>query len=123
MSLNRNQKRALKALMRAPSVAAAARGCGLAERTLWRYLGDDDFTAALDERLDKETKVLGASLAGMSDEAIKTLSGLMTDENTSPSVRARCAVAWLKQRRDAIELDQLQKRVQRLEKLLDEQVP
>jgi len=101
--------------MATPSVAAAARRCGLGERTIWRYLSDDEFTAALDSRMDRETKALSASLGGLSSVAISTLYEIMADRNAPPSVRARVALGLLRERRNAIELDQLVKRMDALE--------
>jgi hypothetical protein len=120
MTLNRNQKRAIKALMQSPSVAAAARRCGLTPRTLWRYLNDPEFKRELANRQDNETTALSAALAGMSSDAIQTLHDLMTDKSVSPSVRARVALGWLKERRDALELDELAQRIAALEEALNE---
>jgi len=106
--------------MREPSVAAAARRCGLSERTLWRYLGDPEFQAALDRRQDRETRALSAALGGLAGEAVAALHALVTDEGTPPTVRARVALGWLRERRDAIELDALAQRVAALEKLANE---
>jgi len=115
VGLSRNQKRAIQALMATPSVAAAARRCGLTDRTLWNYLGDPEFKAALDARMDKETTALSASLAGLSKDAMEGLHELVNDREIPPSVRLRAILGWLQQRRDVIELDQLVKRMDALE--------
>jgi len=120
MALNPNEKKAIKALLATPSVAAAARRCGLSERTIWRYLNDAEFKAALDDRQDRETRALTAALAGLSSDAMQALHELVTDPTTPPSVRARVALGWLRERRDAIELDALAQRVAALEKLANE---
>jgi len=116
--LNRNQQNALGALLTTPSVAAAARVCGLSERTIWRYLGDPEFERALRQRQDSETRALTAALVGLSGRAVKALRDLLTDPETPPSVRARAALGWLRERRQAVELDDLAQRVGRLEELL-----
>jgi len=115
MGLNRNQKRAIEALLRCPTVAQAARKCGLAERTLWRYLKDDEFKAELRSRQDRAITQTAAALVGMSGDAIEALSGLLADPETPPSVKARVALGWLAERRKAVELDELSDRVTRLE--------
>jgi len=115
IDMNTNKRKALEALLATPSVAAAARRCGLAERTLWRYLNDAAFKAALDSRLDTETRALTAALGGLSSKAIEALHDLVTDPETPPSVRARVALGWLDKRGDVIELSQLSERVSKLE--------
>jgi hypothetical protein len=121
VALNYNQKQALRALMRSPSVAAAARVCGLSERTLWRYLADEEFKAELSERQSKETTALSAALAGLSSTAIETLAELMDDPEAPASVRARVALGTLKERRDVIELSELEERLAAVERLLEEE--
>jgi len=101
--------------MRTATVAAAARRAGLSERTLWRYLSDAEFKQALRERQDKATSALGAALTGLSDKAIETLTELLEDTETPPSVQARVALSVVKQRGDLIELADLSERISRLE--------
>jgi hypothetical protein len=55
----------------------------------------------------------------MSSEAIDTLVGITRDKEASASVRARVALGWLKERHDAIELDQLAQRVGALKEKLN----
>jgi hypothetical protein len=118
VSLNRNEKNALEALLRWPTVAQAARKCGLAERTLWRYLEDDVFKAELRKRQDKAVAQTTAALVGMSGDAIEALRDLLQDPETPPGVKARVALGWLQERRKAVELDDLAQRIGALEELL-----
>ena len=120
-NLTTNQTRALDSLMNAPSVAAAARQCGLSERTIWRYLSDDGFKSELRARQDLTIAATAAALTGLSGEAVKALRDLLNDPECPPSVRARVALGALKARRDAAELDDLAERVQALEDALNEQ--
>ena len=119
--LNRNQRRAIDALMRTSTVRDAANRCGLSESTMWRYLGEPNFEACLAERQDKATAGLAAALCGLTDEAIATLRALLADtDGTPPTVRARVALGVLKERRDVIELKDVVERVQEVEQLVEE---
>jgi uncharacterized protein YjiS (DUF1127 family) len=119
MSLNANERKALRALMVTPSVAAAARSCGLSERTLWRYLGQDEFKDKLNERMDKETAALAAAMAGMSGLALEVLQEVLKDKTAAAGVRVKAALGWLSYRRDVMELDALSDRVSELEHNLE----
>lgn len=113
--LSVNQRKAIKALLAAPSVAAAARQCGLSDRTLWHYLEDDTFKAELREMQDKATVALAAGLAGLSGEAVQALHDLLTDAKTPASVKQRAALGWLRETRQTVELGDLVERVKKLE--------
>lgn len=113
--LNRNQKRALEALLSEPTVTAAAERCGLAERTLYYYLADATFRTELRQRQDAILGAVTASLVGLSDEAVQTLRDVLSSTNASDSVKVRAALGWLKNVRDAVELDALADRVAALE--------
>ena len=121
MTLNANQRHALDALLSSPSVAAAARACGLSERTIWRYLADDGFKTELRARQNRAIKATTAALTGMAGRAVQALRDLLNDAETPPSVKARVALGWLRERRAAVELDDLAERVALLEDALNEQ--
>jgi hypothetical protein len=117
--LNGNQQRAIGALLGCPSVAAAARYCGLSERTLWRYLSDGAFKAELRQRQDDAIAATAAALVGLSGRAIEALRDLLESVDTPPSVKARVALGWLREKRRTVELDDLAARVQALEERED----
>jgi hypothetical protein len=71
--LNRNQKRALEALLREPTVKDAASACDLTQRTLYRYLSDDDFRDELHRRQDAIVGATTAALVELGGEAVKAL--------------------------------------------------
>ena len=119
VQLSANQRKALEALLRCPSVAQAARTCGLSERTLWRYLSDDVFVSELRTRQDAALAGVTAALSGMSGVALETLADLLSDGDVPPSVRARIGLGWLGELRKAVELGDLTARVIELEKHID----
>ena len=115
MGLNSNQLKAIEALLTTPSMSAAARQCGLARRTLFRYLSDETFKAELRKRQDEAVTAVTAALSGLTGEAIEALHDLLANPETSASVKARVALGWLSERRKALELDELTRRVMVLE--------
>jgi hypothetical protein len=118
--LTANQRKALDALLTTPSVAAAGRRCGLSARTIWRYLDDDQFKAELRARQDRAIAATTAALVGLSGDAVEALRDLLRDSETPASVKARVALGWLRERREAVELADLVERVGALEQLLEE---
>ena len=114
-ALSANQRRALLALLAAPNVRAAARQCGLGERTLWRYLADETFKAVLRARQDAALAAATASLTGLAGNAVEVLRAILLDQATTPAVRLRAAISALDQMRKSAELDNLAARVARLE--------
>jgi len=114
-TLNSNQKRALTALLSSPSIRAAALACKLSERTLYGYLQLPDFKAELRARQDAVLLSVTSGLAGLSGSAVEVLQGVLSDPDTSASVRVRAALGWLSEVRRGIELEALADRVSQLE--------
>jgi AcrR family transcriptional regulator len=115
MGLNRNQKRAIPALLQTSTVADAARVCGLSERTLWRYLNDEEFNEALRKRQDDVIRSTTAALVGLSSDANSVLRDLMMDKQVSASVRARVALGIKRLVHEAVELQDVVSRLEALE--------
>jgi len=117
--LNRNQSKALTALLVNPTVAEAAAAAGLGERTVARYLTNPTFKAALSKRQDAVVSAVTAALAGLAGEALETLHDILKDANATPAVKARVALGWLTQMRQSIELADLVDRIAALERTLE----
>jgi len=113
--LNANQKRALTALLSCPSLRAAAQSCRLSERTLYNYLADPGFASELRARQDAVLLSVTAGLAGLSGSAVEVLEGVLSDPETSASVKVRAALGWLSELRRGLELEALADRVSQLE--------
>ena len=89
--LNSSQQRALAALLSHSSIAAAARACGLHERTLRRYLEEAAFRDAFDTALSSAVEYAADSLRAASGEAVEALRGVMGDNAAPASARVRAA--------------------------------
>ena len=85
---------ALAALMNEPSVSEAARAAGVSPRTVTRWLGRDDFSAALRRLREQAIRQAVNRLTRACGAAVSTLVHL-TAHGESESVRARAAVAIL----------------------------
>ena len=117
--LTTNQRRALEALLREPTVRAASAASNLNERTIYRYLRDPAFRAELRARQGEILTAATAALVGMSDTMHAELCRIAT-AGESDSVRARAISIWAKHARDTLRLDELTERIGRLEELLGE---
>ena len=100
---------------------AAAKRCGLTERTLYNYLADEAFRTELHRRQDQVIAATTAALVGLSGAAVATLQEVLTDPDASQATKVRAALGWLKHTRDVVELDALTERVAALEEKLREQ--
>ena len=117
-ALSTNQRKAIIALLANPTIGKAAAACGLGERTLNRYLADDDFRAELRARQDEAAAAMAAGLAGLAGKALSVLDGVMDDDEAGDSVKVRAALGVVSERRKAQELDVLSGRVADLERRL-----
>ena len=113
--LNRNKLRAIEALLACPTVAEAARMCGLTERTLHNYLSDKEFKAELSKHQGEVVRAGTAALVGLSSESNKVLLELLTDGTVPASVRARVALGIKQHIANALELQDIIERLEALE--------
>ncbi len=99
------------------SIPAAAERAGVTRRTLERWRAepafDREYRSRLSEAFHRATARLQTAAAG----AVETLASLTDDENAPPHVRCTAATAILKHARDAIEIDDLRGRIDRLEEI------
>lgn len=82
-----NQEKALAVLVNTPSVAEAARECGLHRNSLFTYLADPDFKAELHRRKAEQLQEGEAELRGGIKDAAKELRKIITKKGTSDQIR------------------------------------
>jgi hypothetical protein len=86
--------RALAALLKAPSIAAAAREAQLGEKTLDRYLRDPPFVAALRAAQHRAFEDALGRLQASLGAAVETLrTALVPSTEPPPPTRIRAAIA------------------------------
>jgi len=95
LALTPKQSRAIPALMTARNVGEAAKAANVAERTLYRWLGDPAFRLRLNEAEGEAIDTATRRLLQLQDPAIDALSDVLQDPGTSPTARLRAATAVL----------------------------
>ena len=113
-NLSVNQKRALASLMETKTVTAAAEAVGLTRKTIYQYLQDPNFRAALTNAERGLIDGAGVRLLAGQEKALDTLEGLMDD--TDPTNKRLAAVAWLNYALKWRELRNIEDRLGDLEK-------
>jgi hypothetical protein len=113
--LSRSQLKAVEALISYDTVADAAKACGLARDTVYRYLKDPLFDHELKKA--KRTMVDRAilSLQRSCRHAATALAAICRDEEAPPSARVAAAREILSQTMKAIEIEGIEERLQALE--------
>lgn len=116
-NLTRAQEAAILAMLSEPSIAAAAEKAGVGERTVHRWLKEDDLFVAEYRRARREAFAQAIGLTQRSaTAAVGTLLRVMHDTKATWSSRVAAATQVLKFAREAIELDDLAVRVETLER-------
>jgi hypothetical protein len=93
--LTTRQRKAVACLLSERNALAAAKAAGVGERTLFRWLADPVFRVAVREAEADAIDTASRRLVGLSDTAIDTLAGILTDEETAPALKLRAAQAIL----------------------------
>lgn len=115
-----NKQSAIRALLQTKTVTEAAALAGVGERTLFRWLADSDFRAAL---ATAEGELLDAAqrrLLALQGKAIDTLDALLAPESeVSHAVQLRAAQVVLDSLLKLRELRDLEERLAALESRLE----
>jgi phage terminase small subunit len=118
--IEQKQERAISALLQAESIREAAKEAGIAEATLHRWLKDDSFKEAY--RMAKHEVVNHAicQVQRSTGKAVKALVEITEDKESPASARVSAAKTILETSIKAIELEDLERRISELEKLIKE---
>ena len=88
-TLTPRQLRAVNALLTHPTVAAAAVVLGVAPSTIYRWLGENAFRAALAQAEGEAVAAAGRRLATLAETALDELARAMVDPMTPAPTRVR----------------------------------
>ena len=88
-TLTPRQLRAVNALLTHPTVAAAAVVLGVAPSTIYRWLGENAFRAALAQAEGEVVAAAGRRLATLAETALDELARAMVDPMTPAPTRVR----------------------------------
>ena len=107
------QHSAIPAIAAAPSIAQAARDSGIGERTIHRWLEDEDFRYELTRVRQDQADFAGKELQGLLVRGVEVLTEAMNDPDIAVRLRAaRCAFSFAPQ---IVDLEKLKDDVQALE--------
>ncbi len=113
MAKQTNKEKALAALLRFPTITEAAKDCGLSEKTLYRYLRDKDFLSEYREARRAIMETATTELQKSALEAVETLKRNQNCENPAVEIRAAQAILDLAFR--GVEIDDVLKRLEKIE--------
>jgi len=114
--LNTRQRQAIAALLTSPNAKEAAALANVGERTLYRWLAENEaFKAALRQAQDEAIAVAVARLAGELPAAVDTIVQLRDGPDVPYSVQLQAAKALLAESRLTREFGELIERLDELE--------
>jgi hypothetical protein len=114
--LSRHGALVLAALLRYPTITEAATASGISERSIFRWLQREDFREQLKSAQRAVVDEAVGELQGATKEAVATLRRNLSCGHSSVEIRA--AQIILEQSFKAIEIQELQQRLECLEAML-----
>lgn len=114
-ALTAKQEKAILCLLNEPTVNKAAVAAGVGERSLYRWLDEEQFAAAYRKARRQAFSQAIALTQRYAPMAVQVLAKVASDHNATTAARVSAAQAILKYGRDGIELDDLAARVEQLE--------
>lgn len=112
------QHRAIASLLVSKNIRAASEHSEIAERTLWRWLADPRFLAALHSAEGGVVADVVRRLLQLSDKALDTLERVLDSETASQHLKLRAAALVLDQLLTLRELQNTESRLAALEAAL-----
>ena len=116
-NLTPKRRKAIESLLTTGDIAAAARAAGVSRQTLYTWLREADFRAALQSAETAALESLSRALVRLGDKATATLDSAMSDDLAALPVKIRAADIVLSRLLQLRELVDLEARVTELERL------
>jgi hypothetical protein len=113
--ITEKQERIIPFLLCEPSVEAAAKSARVDAGTVWRWMKQPEFQQAYREARREAVRQAVARLQQVCGAAVESLRDVMTNDNNAASARVSAAKSILEFSLRAIEIDDLESRVGRLE--------
>jgi len=118
--LSRNQERVIVALLNHTSVTKAADAAGIGEVTIYRWLKDDGFNSAYRDARRQVVQQGIVKIQKSIKAAVDTLTAIMEDNEAPASSRVSAAKTIIDIGIRATEMEQLEERIEDLEKIVKE---
>ncbi len=119
--LTPKQEAALLALLDNSTIEAAYKAAGISKATMWRFMQDANFQARYRASRRQLVETAIGQLQKHATTAARVLVNIAEDQRAPASSRVAAAKTILDQSVNAIELMDLQERIERLEALMPEQ--
>jgi hypothetical protein len=116
--LSRKKDQAVMALITEPTIKAAAQKVGITTPTLHKWLKLSEFKAAYREARREAVTVAIARLQQAAAEAVEALRAIMNDTSKPASARVSAARSILELAIKAIEIEDLEVRIEELERVM-----
>ena len=113
--LTRLQEKAIEGLLATDTRAAAAEYAGCSERSIYKWLNDPLFKAALLERENTLRREVGRLLAMDAKEARRIIKEILLDKTEDPRLRTRAGQILLSYMIKTQDQTELERRVSALE--------
>lgn len=120
--LSRKQEQAIISLLSLPTIGEAAKNIGIGETTLWRWLQLPDFNERYRAARKQAVSQAVARLQQATTIAVDTLTNVMQDVESKDSARVAAAKTVLEMAFKAVEIEELQSKVEELEQLVSERL-
>ena len=117
--LQPKQLKAITSLLSHPTMREAAKDCGISETTLWRWLNDEAFQAAYRKARRQVVEQAMSELQAACSDAVATLRRNL--KCGAANVEVSAAKTILDQAVKAIELTDMEERLEQLEQLFQAQ--
>ena len=116
---SRRQEQAIVALLEHPTLEKAAVALGVSDVTLWRWMQQPEFQEAYRKARREAFSQSVARLQHASQAAVGTLLRVMTDRESPAASRVRAADVVLQTALRGMEMEDLEARLDRLERLAE----
>lgn len=118
--LSRKREQAIAALLVHPTLGQAAQAIGIGEASLWRWLQDNDFQAEYQQARRQVVSQAIGQLQQATGEAVQCLRDIMGNPDAPGHARVSSAKTVLEVAIKSVEIEDLERRIRDLEKLLKE---
>ena len=117
--LSLNKQKAIAALISEPSIPKAAKVVGVGEKTLWRWLKDENFKKEYQASRNQIVIQVFAQVQAGLTEAVNTLREVMKNKKAPASSRVSAAKTMLDIGVKSIDVEDLEKRISEIEERIN----
>jgi hypothetical protein len=117
--LDSRMERVISALLTEPTILLASQKADVGEHTIYRWLNNPDFDKAYKKAKSQIVRHAITQIQQATGEAVQVLREIMNNIETPASSRVSSAKTIIEQAIKAVELEELVKRVEDLEQIIE----